>query len=80
MIELVKHALKNRYSQTIAVGKLIGATVFPVCGSALGTGGPAALLVDYCITDFMLFNVCLVPGELSVIFPTSGPLTVYFSR
>lgn len=72
--------LKNRHLQMIAIGGSIGTGLFVGAGSALATGGPAALVLDFCIIGFMLFNVCMALGELSVVFPVSGSFAVHGSR
>ncbi|CAF1303348.1 unnamed protein product [Rotaria sordida] len=72
--------LKNRHLQMIAIGGSIGTGLFVASGSALATGGPAALVLDFTIIGFMLFNVCMALGELAVTFPVSGSFAVYGSR
>jgi amino acid transporter len=72
--------LKNRHLQMIAIGGSIGTGLFVGSGSALATGGPAALILDFGIIGFMLFNVCMALGELSVVFPVSGSFAVHGSR
>lgn len=72
--------LKNRHLQMIAIGGSIGTGLFVGSGSALATGGPAALVLDFGIIGFMLFNVCMALGELSVVFPVSGSFAVHGSR
>jgi amino acid transporter len=72
--------LKNRHLQMIAIGGSIGTGLFVGSGSALATGGPAALVLDFGIIGFMLFNVCMALGELSVVFPVSGSFATHGSR
>jgi amino acid transporter len=72
--------LKNRHLQMIAIGGAIGTGLFVGSGSALATGGPAALVLDFTIIGFMLFNVCMALGELSVVFPVSGSFASHGSR
>jgi amino acid transporter len=72
--------LKNRHLQMIAIGGAIGTGLFVGSGSALATGGPAALVLDFGIIGFMLFNVCMALGELSVVFPVSGSFASHGSR
>ncbi|CAF3084148.1 unnamed protein product [Rotaria sp. Silwood2] len=63
--------LSNRHLQMIAIGGTIGTGLFVGSGSALASGGPAALTLDFLIIGFVLFNVCMALGELAVIFPVS---------
>ena len=72
--------LKNRHLQMIAIGGSIGTGLFVGSGSALASGGPAALVLDFSIIGLMLFNVCMALGELSVTFPVSGSFAVHGSR
>ncbi|CAF3611797.1 unnamed protein product [Rotaria sp. Silwood1] len=72
--------LKNRHLQMIAIGGSIGTGLFVASGTALATGGPAAVVLDFAIIGFMLFNVCMALGELAVTFPVSGSFAVYGSR
>ena len=73
-------SLKNRHLQMIAIGGSIGNGLFVVSGSALANGGPAALVFNFLITGFMLFNVAMTLGELSVAFPVSGSFASHGSR
>ena len=72
--------LKNRHLQMITIGGSIGTGLFVGAGSALATGGPAALVINFTIIGLMLFNVCMALGELSVTFPVSGSFAVHSSR
>jgi amino acid transporter len=72
--------LQNRHLQMIAIGGTIGTGLFVGSGSALVTGGPGALVIDYVIIGFMLFNVCMALGELSVVFPVSGSFAAHGTR
>ncbi|CAF3206701.1 unnamed protein product [Rotaria sp. Silwood2] len=73
-------SLKNRHLQMIAIGGAIGTGLFVGSGSALAIGGPGALILDFIIIGFMLFNVCMALGELCVVFPVSGSFIIHGSR
>ncbi|CAF2039854.1 unnamed protein product [Rotaria magnacalcarata] len=62
------------------IGGSIGTGLFVGSGGALASGGPAALVLDFAIIGFMLFNVCMALAELAVAFPISGSFYVYSSR
>ena len=64
----------------IAIGGSIGAGLFAGSGAALAKGGPAALLIDFIIIGFMLFNVCYALGELAIMYPVSGAMYTYSFR
>jgi amino acid transporter len=50
-------SMKPRHLHMIAIGGSIGAGFFVGSGSALSTGGPASLLIDFLIIGIMMFNV-----------------------
>src|SRR5436305_5845638 len=68
--------LKGRHLQMIAIGGAIGTGLFIGSGSALATGGPAALVLDFGIIGIMLFCVIHALGELAVFFPISGIISL----
>lgn len=72
--------LKPRHLHMIAIGGSIGAGLFVGSGSALSTGGPAALLLDFAIIGIMMFNVVYALGELAVMYPVSGGFYTYSAR
>ena len=67
--------LQGRHMQMIAIGGAIGTGLFIGSGSALATGGPAALLIAFGSVGVMLFCVVHALGELSVMFPIAGILS-----
>jgi hypothetical protein len=68
--------LKNRHIQMIAIGGAIGAGLFIGSGSALATGGPGAVILDFSLIGFMLFCTVNALGELATMYPVQGgPLT-----
>lgn len=58
-------ALKGRHMQMIAIGGSIGAGLFVGSGSALNSGGPASLLIDFMIIGVMLLLTVNALGELA---------------
>lgn len=64
--------LQGRHLQMIAIGGSIGTGLFIGSGSALATGGPAALMICFGIIGIMLFCVIHALGELAVLFPIAG--------
>jgi len=64
--------LRGRHMQMIAIGGAIGTGLFIGSGSALATGGPAALIIGFGLIGVMLFCVIHALGELAVMFPIAG--------
>ena len=67
-------------TQNIADTAGLGTGLFIGSGSALATGGPAALVICYGMIGIMLFCTVHALGELAVIFPVAGSFAVYSSR
>lgn len=64
--------LRGRHMQMIAIGGAIGTGLFIGSGSALATGGPAAVILGWGLIGIMLFCVIHALGELAVMFPIAG--------
>jgi yeast amino acid transporter len=58
-------SLKGRHMQMIAIGGSIGAGLFVGSGSALHSGGPASLVIDFIIIGIMLLLTVNALGELA---------------
>lgn len=72
--------LSVRHLLTLAVGGAIGTGLFVNSGSALNTGGPASLVIDWVIVSTCLFTVVNALGELAATFPVVGGFNVYITR
>ena len=66
--------LKTRHLQMIAIGGSIGCGLFIGSGAALKTGGPGAVVLDFCIIGLMMFCTVNAIGELATLFPVQGYL------
>ena len=64
--------LKTRHLQMIAIGGSIGCGLFIASGAALKTGGPGAVVLDFCIIGLMMFCTVNAMGELATLFPVQG--------
>lgn len=72
--------LKSRHLQMISIGSSIGTGLFVGSGSALGTGGPAGLMIGWFLTSTGVFATMQGLGELSITFPISGSFNLFASR
>ncbi|KXL47271.1 hypothetical protein M433DRAFT_71069 [Acidomyces richmondensis BFW] len=73
-------SLKGRHMQMIAIGGAIGAGLFVGSGAALEAGGPASLVICYCIIGSMLLVTMQALAELGVMFPVNGAFFQYAVR
>lgn len=76
----LKHHLKNRHLQMIAIGGAIGTGLFVGSGTALRTAGPAGILIGWALTGTMIYSMVMAVGELAVVFPVAGGFTTYATR
>ncbi|KAF3393423.1 Dicarboxylic amino acid permease [Talaromyces pinophilus] len=68
----LQRKLKPRHMQMITIGGVIGTGLFLGTGSNLENGGPAGLLISYCIMASLLFSVMVALGEMVSQFPIPG--------
>ncbi|KAH3659993.1 hypothetical protein OGAPHI_007198 [Ogataea philodendri] len=76
----LQRSLKPRHIQMIALGGSIGTGLFVGSGSALSTGGPAALLIAWGLVGIMIYCTVQAMGELTVTYPVSGSFVQYNTR
>lgn len=76
----LKHKLKSRHLQMIAIGGAIGTGLFVGSGTALRTGGPAGIIIGWTLTGSMIYAMVMALGEMAVLFPVSGGFTTYATR
>ncbi|OAL28711.1 hypothetical protein AYO22_02576 [Fonsecaea multimorphosa] len=72
--------LKPRHMQMIAIGGVIGTGLFLGTGNNLANGGPAGLLIAYCLMASLLFSVMVALGEMVSKFPIPGGQFALASR
>jgi len=77
---LLQQKMKPRHLAMIAVGGSIGTGLFVASGGALRTGGPAGVIIAWCIIGVMLVNVTQALGEMAIVFPVSGGFYTLASR
>ena len=57
-----------------------GTGLFVGSGQALATGGPASLVIAYCLVGVMLYCTVHALGEMAVLFPVAGSFSAYSTR
>ncbi|KAK4141902.1 putative amino-acid permease [Dichotomopilus funicola] len=77
---LLARELKGRHLQMIAISGSIGTGLFVASGKALSQGGPASLLLAYCIVGSMLWCTMQALGEMAVVFPVAGSFSMFSTR
>ncbi|KAI1082092.1 proline permease PrnB [Whalleya microplaca] len=76
-----KRGIKSRHAQMIAIGGSIGTSLFIASGQALAVGGPAFLLVSYCIMSMMVYGMVTAIIEVGTYLPIPGAsMSFYCSR
>lgn len=76
MQENLKHSLKNRHIQMIALGGAIGTGFFLGSASAIQMTGPSIVLA-YILGGLIIYAVMRALGEMTVDYPTSGSFVKY---
>lgn len=59
-------------SQMLVIGGVIGTGLFIGTASNLKNGGPAGLLISYCLMATLLYSVMVSLGEMVAAFPIPG--------
>ncbi|MGW3468671.1 amino acid permease [Saccharopolyspora sp. NPDC000995] len=72
----LRRSLKNRHLQMIALGGIIGASLFIGSGAVISTVGPAAVL-SYAIGGLIVVLVMRMLGEMATAAPTLGSFMEY---
>ncbi|CAI7623143.1 unnamed protein product [Penicillium glandicola] len=73
-----KRNIKSRHAQMIAIGSAIGTGFFLSTGQALAIGGPAFLLIAYCLMAMLVYGVTTAMMEMSTYLPVSGASMSFF--
>lgn len=71
---------KERHISMIAVGGAIGTGLIIGTGQGLVRGGPASLLIAYCIVGLLVFFVMTAMGEMATAFPMDKGFGGYATR
>ncbi|KAF9467319.1 amino acid permease-domain-containing protein [Collybia nuda] len=72
--------LSARQVQMIAIAGTIGTGLFLGTGRSLARGGPASVLICYCIVGFVVYVTLLLLGEMATQYPVAGSFNAYATR
>ncbi|KAG5350497.1 hypothetical protein C0989_010804 [Termitomyces sp. Mn162] len=72
--------LSARQVQMIAIAGTIGTGLFLGTGSSLARGGPASILICYCLVGFVVYVTLLLLGEMATQYPVAGSFNAYATR
>ncbi|KAG5651006.1 hypothetical protein H0H81_010265 [Sphagnurus paluster] len=72
--------LSARQVQMIAIAGTIGTGLFLGTGRSLAKGGPASVLICYCIVGFVVYVTLLLLGEMATQYPVAGSFNTYATR
>jgi amino acid transporter len=69
--------LKARHLSMIALGGALGSGLLVTTGASLAKGGPAGLLITYCLIGFIVLLVLTAIGEIATWRPIASGFTGY---
>lgn len=72
--------LSARQVQMIAIAGTIGTGLFLGSGRSLAQGGPASILICYCIVGLVVYITLLLLGEMATQYPVAGSFNAYTTR
>ncbi|KAF5385971.1 hypothetical protein D9615_002336 [Tricholomella constricta] len=72
--------LSARQVQMIAIAGTIGTGLFLGTGRSLAKGGPASVLICYCLVGFVVYVTLLLLGEMATQYPVAGSFNAYATR
>lgn len=75
-----QRGLQSRHAQMIALGGTIGTGLFVGSGSVLAKGGPAFILVGYCILTVLVFCIVTAITEVAAYLPVHGASMSYYGH
>lgn len=74
-----QRGLKSRHAQMIAIGGTMGTGLFVSTGETLARGGPAFILVSFCLMSFLIWCMITLMVEVAVHLPTQGCSMNFFA-
>lgn len=78
--ENLSRKLSARQINMITIAGIIGTGLFLGTGKSLATGGPASLLICYCIVGAVVMLTMMALGEMAALYPILGSFCTYAKR
>ncbi|CAH0046889.1 unnamed protein product [Clonostachys solani] len=72
--------LRTRHLSMIGLGASIGLGLWLGSGQSLRTGGPAALLIGYCLAGSVVWSVSQSIGEMAILYPLPSAFVQWTSK
>src|SRR5689334_12518331 len=76
----VQRGLKTRHLSMMALAGIIGPGILVGTGGALAQGGPASLLIAFCVIGIIAFSITQSLGEMTTLYPTGGAFVTLSER
>lgn len=78
--EHLRREFKERHISMIAVAGAIGTGLIIGSGTGLVRGGPASLLIGYCLIGLVVYFLMTALGEMSTFLPMEKGFAGYATR
>jgi amino acid transporter len=74
-----KRGLKARHAQMIALGGSIGTGLFVSTGATLALGGPAFILITFCVMSILIYTIVTAIVEVAAYLPVKAASMSYYA-
>ncbi|KFY42182.1 hypothetical protein V494_02547 [Pseudogymnoascus sp. VKM F-4513 (FW-928)] len=75
----IRRGLKPRHAQMIALGGSIGTGLFVSTGATLAQGGPAFILVGFCLMSVLIYIIVTAIVEIATYLPVNTASMSYYA-
>lgn len=79
VINHTKRGLKPRHAQMIALGGSIGTGLFVSTGATLALGGPAFILIAFCLMSLLVYIIVTAIVEIAAYLPVNAASMSYYA-
>lgn len=75
----IKRGLKPRHAQMISLGGAIGTGLFVSTGATLAQGGPAFILIAFCLMSVLIYTIVTAIVEIATYLPVNTASMSYYA-